>query len=69
MPKPACKTEPYRESLLGTLRNPDEAAHYLNACMEDEDARVFLLGLHDVAEAHGGIRAVSQDSPDPTTAT
>jgi probable addiction module antidote protein len=59
MPKTAVKTEPYRESLLKALRNPDEAAEYLNACLEDEDAHVFLLALRDVAEAHGGIRAVS----------
>jgi probable addiction module antidote protein len=44
---------------LESLRNPDEAAHYLNACLEDEDARVFLLALRDVAEARGGIRALS----------
>ena len=60
MPRPTVKTEPYRESLLEALRNPDEAAHYLNACLEDEDERVFLLALRDVAEAHGGIRAVSR---------
>ena len=44
------------------LRNPKEAAHYLNACLEDEDARVFLLALRDVANAHGGIRALSRDT-------
>jgi probable addiction module antidote protein len=60
MPRLAVKTEPYRESLLESLRNPEEAAQYLNACLEDEDARVFLLALRDVAEAHGGIRALSR---------
>ncbi len=60
MPKLTVKTEPYRESLLESLRNPDEAVQYLNACLEDEDARVFLLALRDVAEAHGGIRALSR---------
>jgi len=60
MPKLMVKTEPYRKSLLESLRNPDEAAQYLNACLEDEDARVFLLALRDVAEAHGGIRALSR---------
>ena len=60
MPKLTVKTEPYRESLLESLRNPDEAAQYLNACLEEEDANVFLLALRDVAEAHGGIRALSR---------
>jgi len=62
MPKPTVKAESYRESLLEALRSPDEAAQYLNACLEDGDARVFLLALRDVAEAHGGIRALSRTS-------
>ena len=62
MPKPTVKTESYRESLLESLRNPEEAAQYLNACLEDEDARVFLLALRDVADARGGIRSVSRDA-------
>ncbi len=62
MPKQAVKTESYREGLLESLRNPEEAAHYLNACLEDEDDRVFLLGLRDVADSHGGIRALSRDT-------
>ena len=60
MPKQTVKTEPYQESLLESLRNPDEAAEYLNACLQDEDARVFLLALRDVAEAHGGVRVLSR---------
>jgi probable addiction module antidote protein len=59
MPKLTVKTKPYRESLLESLKNPEEAAHYLNACLEDEDPRVFLLALRDVADAHGGIRTLS----------
>ena len=62
MPKLTSKTESYREGLLESLRNPDEAAHYLNACLEDEDARVFLLALRDVADARGGVRALSRDA-------
>ena len=60
MPKSTVKTEPYRETLLESLRDPDEAAHYLTACLEDGDAGVFLLALRDVADAHGGIRTVSR---------
>ena len=62
MPKVTVKTESYREGLLESLRNPEEAAHYLNACLEDEDDRVFLLALRDVVDSHGGIRALSRDT-------
>jgi DNA-binding phage protein len=60
MPKKLISTESYHESLMESLKDPDEAAQYLNACLEDDDARVFLLALRDVAEARGGIRALSR---------
>ena len=62
MPKPTVSTESYRETLLDALKNPDEAAQYLNACLEDEDVRVFLLALRDVADARGGMRALARDA-------
>lgn len=62
MPKATAKTESYREALLESLKQPEEAAHYLNACLEDQDERIFLLALRDVADAHGGIRALSHQS-------
>lgn len=61
MPK-IVKTTPYRDSLFKALKNPGDAAHYLNACLEDEDPRVFLLALRDVADAHGGIGALAESS-------
>lgn len=60
MPTKADKTESYRESLLNSLKDPEQAVHYLNACLEDEDPRVFLMALRDVADSHGGIRALSR---------
>lgn len=62
MPKPTVKTKSYRESLLDSLKDPEEAAQYLNACLEDDDERVFLLALRDVADAHGGIRVLSRNA-------
>jgi len=62
MPKLSGKTESYRATLLESLQKPEDAAHYLNACLDDEDARVFLMALRDVADAHGGIRAVSHNT-------
>lgn len=62
MPKPAVGTESYRATLLESLRNPEEAVHYLNACLDDKDPRVFLLALRDVADSRGGIRTLSRDA-------
>jgi len=62
MAKTKVKTQSYRESLLASLKDPGEAAHYLNACLEDEDTRVFLMALRDVADAHGGIRVLSREA-------
>lgn len=49
------KTPDYHEDLLKRLKDPRRAENYLNAALEDEDKRVFLLALRDVAEAHGGM--------------
>lgn len=62
MPKLTGKTESYRTELLNSLTRAEDAAQYLNACLEDEDSRVFLLALRDVADAHGGIRALSRNT-------
>src|SRR5690242_6212978 len=60
MPRVEISTESYRENLLRSLKDPKEAAEYLNASLEDQDPRVFLLALRDVADAHGGVGAVSR---------
>jgi probable addiction module antidote protein len=62
MSKTPVSTESYRKGLLASLKDPEEAAHYLNACLEDDDARVFLLALRDVADARGGIGSLSRDA-------
>lgn len=46
-------TGDYDEYLINTLKDPKEAKAYLNAALEDEDYRVFLLALRDVADAFG----------------
>ena len=43
----------YAESLRQQLADPEEAAAYLNASLEDGSQDVFLLALRDVAEARG----------------
>jgi len=48
------KHRDYQESLLESLRYPEEAIAYLNAALMDEDERVFLLALKNVLEAQEG---------------
>jgi probable addiction module antidote protein len=56
------KTRSYKEHLLKSLQDPEEAAAYLDACLEDDDPRVFLLALKHVAEARGGMSKLSKVS-------
>ena len=56
------RTKNYKEHLLESLKNPKEAAAYLDACLEDDDPHVFLLALKDVAEARGGMSELSKKS-------
>jgi probable addiction module antidote protein len=56
----AKKTTTYQEDLIEALKDPREAAAYLNAAMEEGARELFLLALRNVAEAHGGMAAVSE---------
>ena len=46
-------SRPCKEGLLKSLKDPNEAAAYLTAALEDGSPDVFLLALRNVAEAHG----------------
>ncbi len=50
----------YQEDLIEALKDPDEAAAYLSAAIEDGDREVFLLALRNVAEAQGGMAALAR---------
>ena len=52
----------YQEDLIESLKNPKEAAAYLNAAIEEGDRELFLLALRNIAEAQGGISAVAEKS-------
>lgn len=43
----------YHEYLLEKLQDPKHALAYLNAALLDEDPRIFLVALKNVAEAQG----------------
>ncbi|MCL1464188.1 DNA-binding protein [Argonema galeatum] len=49
------KSVPYRESLISRLKNPEYAAGYIEAILEEKDPEPELLkqALQDVAEALG----------------
>lgn len=56
------RTRSYKEFLLERLQDPEEAAAYLNAALEDEDSRVFLVALRNVTEAQGGMSKLSDET-------
>lgn len=45
----------YSDYLNETLQDPEEAAAYINAAIEDGDESVLLLALRDVVDARGGM--------------
>jgi probable addiction module antidote protein len=49
------KSKSYQNNLIGSLKDPTEAAEYLNAALEDGETEVFLLALRDVVDSYGGI--------------
>lgn len=51
--KSAKRDVSYAERLAEDLRDPAEAARYLEAAMEDDDPAVFLVALREVATARG----------------
>ena len=52
-------TTSYQKDLIEALKDPYEAAAYLNAAIEEGDREVFLLALRNMAEANGGMGAVA----------
>lgn len=54
------KITSYQRDLIDSLKDPCEAAAYLNAAIEEGDRSVFLLALRNVAEACGGMAALAE---------
>ncbi len=53
-------TRNYYNDLIQALKDPKEAAAYLNAALEAGDKKAFLLALRNVLEAQGGMTKVSR---------
>ncbi|WP_024539635.1 addiction module antidote protein [Comamonas badia] len=43
----------YAESIARALTNPEEAAAYIEAAIEQDDTAALLVALRHVAQAHG----------------
>lgn len=54
-------SRPYKPTLLEGLKDPLEAAEYLNAALEENASDLFLLALRNVAEAHG-MKKIAEDT-------
>jgi len=49
------KSTNYQDYLIESLKNPKEAAGYLNAALEGGNVDAFLLALQNVVKAQGGV--------------
>jgi DNA-binding phage protein len=56
----ARKTGDYHAEHIEWLKDPENAAGYLNAVIEEEDKDALLLALRNIAEAEGGMAAVAE---------
>ena len=53
------KSIDYQDYLIESLKDPREAADYLNAALEGGDLQVFLVALRNVIKARGGMAHIS----------
>jgi probable addiction module antidote protein len=50
----------YHTEHIEWLKDPENAAGYLNAVIAEEDKDALLLALRNIAEAEGGMAAVAE---------
>jgi probable addiction module antidote protein len=58
----ATRSIDYAPQLIEALKNPVEAAAYLEAAMADGDRQALLLAIRNVAAAHGGMAEIAQQT-------
>lgn len=56
------KSANYQDYLIESLNDPELAAEYLNAALEDGDVTVFLVALRNVVKAQGGVKKLAESS-------
>jgi len=54
------KTTEYQKDLIKALKDPAEAAAYLNAALEEGDRKTILLAQRNVAEANCEMAAAAE---------
>jgi probable addiction module antidote protein len=52
----------YQDSLIEALRDPSEAAAYLDAALEEGDRAVFLVAIRNVIRALGGMTHIAREA-------
>jgi probable addiction module antidote protein len=60
--KAAPPSVPYEPWLIERLKDPEEAAAYLEAAIEDGDQAGLMLALRHVAQAVGGVSKIARKS-------
>ena len=53
-------SRPFSETLNEVLKDPEQAALYLETCLEEGDMDLFTVALKDIANAHGGMNHLSE---------
>lgn len=53
-------SQPYERWLIGHLKDPYEAAAYLEAVIEEADPAALMLALRQVAQAQGGVARIAR---------
>ena len=53
---------PHEPWLIERLKDPEEAAAYLEAAIEDGDQGALMLALRHIAQARGGVAAIARKS-------
>jgi probable addiction module antidote protein len=56
----AAPSLPYEDWLVEQLKNPAEAAAYLETVLEEGDQAAIMLALRQVAQAQGGVAAIAR---------
>jgi len=56
----AAPSVPYEDWLIAQLKNPGEAAAYLETVLEEEDQAAIMLALRQVAQAQGGVAEIAR---------
>ncbi|MEO6625521.1 MAG: addiction module antidote protein [Burkholderiaceae bacterium] len=59
---PGATADDYTTQLIEDLKNPIEAAAYLEAAIQEGDREALLVAMRHVAAAHGGMGAIARQT-------